>query len=236
MEIPVFIVWGHKQQLGALGWTAMMCPNCKCLQPFRVFKMTRTAHVYFLEYTSKDIGIVAECHFCTSTFAFPANHPLQLDAGWTRPRGLKALAASTNPELQPRTEPASHSQNEVIALLTVLEKKGGLLGRDITDPFVLGAITSGLICCAGAVLLHHMGIHMSFHDAFSAGTVGLLGGGVAGGVIWAFLRGRQNAYRYTAAALKEAMYRHQLKTGELREALRLIPLRLPRIAHALDSL
>ncbi|MFO1489385.1 MAG: hypothetical protein U1F87_00370 [Kiritimatiellia bacterium] len=46
MEIPVFIVWGHKQQLGALGWTAMMRPNCKCLQPFRVFKMTHTAHVY----------------------------------------------------------------------------------------------------------------------------------------------------------------------------------------------
>lgn len=156
MSIPVVLVWGQRDSLGRLGWTARRCSRCGRAQAFECHRRTRAHHLYFVEYKAEDVGHIVVCDVCDGADALGTNEEPRVDKAWPR-QALEALVKSMDPSLLPVEPRTSLSEAEVLAILRVADERGKALGKDVTAPFLVGAIPGGILIAAVMAALSEVG-------------------------------------------------------------------------------
>ena len=236
MPIPFLIVWGYRDSFSPLGWTARKCPRCQKVQPFQAYKRTRAHHIYFIHTRDEEIGTVVACDFCDSNYGLKKSEAVHLDPRWKRHHGLEALAKTTNPDLLPLPPRALPSEQELFALLESTNEKGNVFSKNISQPFLQGAMVSASTLGLLYAALRLISYLYSYPPAFGYGVLEIIIGSSLGGIIWAIAGGRRKAHEIMIETLRRAMRKQRLDTTTLRSALSRHPRRLGRVRRILAGI
>jgi hypothetical protein len=236
MPIPIVIVWGSRDSLTPLGWTAQRCPRCQKVQPFEASHQSRAHHIYFIEVRKEEIGTILACDFCDSTYALKTSETPKIDAQWKRSNGLESLVRATSPNLLPLPPKSKPTDQELLALLESTDEKGKVLGKDISKPYGIGMVVSGLILGPLGAWLRSIDVLGNGLDAFGWGFLGVIVGGGLGGIVWAIIDGRRKARAMMLGSLRRAMVKHWLYATTLRDICARHPNRLGRVRRVLAAL
>ena len=92
------VVYGTKRERLTKGWVAMACPRCQAVRPFLCEQLVDSAHIYFVEVSSREVGDFVTCDFCGTTFAVPDDVRVPSTAFWDPDKPFQELVDATAPQ------------------------------------------------------------------------------------------------------------------------------------------
>jgi len=93
------IIWGKKKVEKTLGFVADLCPICREIRPFMVFRLGMASHINYLSFNDGELaGHVAECQVCKTKI--PVNSLKYKSLSNVIHDDLESLIAQTYPNLR----------------------------------------------------------------------------------------------------------------------------------------
>ena len=101
----MFLVFGEKQYTKKMGFVAEHCPTCEAITPFKINRVGRTAHIFWLPLSKGHlIGYYGVCQQCAGEFDIEPTDYVSLSRKHLDK--LSDLQIATNPKLDPRNRDA----------------------------------------------------------------------------------------------------------------------------------